>query len=1129
MRMKLKRIYIDQFGKHEAFLLILDDGFNLISGPNESGKSTLLHFILAMFYGFDTYNRAQVERNDRLKYTPWNGSRFGGYINFEYKGINYRLERSFGETRAKDKISLSDEDSAKEIKISNRIEPGEFLFNLKRSEFLNTVYIGQLSTVFEKDEDIREKLMALSGGQALDASIYSIRETLEAKRKLLSPARSKGVLQTQAEKIKTLEKEKAETMDLAKRLHAKREAIDKYTKERLFLENHIAQLTKEQWLRQYEEEESQILAIKEQSQKIENLNEELRLLLDAFGLETVEALDDKNMLDEGEKFLDEWEDIEEEYFRTQNLLRLADENISQDSSHEKLQEEHQLWSQFAEARKRYLEENHILENLTREEKQQFEDSKRQKQEALSALELAHERDNQKAKDERYKLEKLLESSLSDLKRLGEEDERNKNVLQQTVEECKVNYEQADVLLKELKSELALEEEKYEATKEAISNVDNQIQKAMGFIGDFEERSSKIDENIERLEANRVSDLAKIDAQEKEELTHIKERRVKVASKGAFSYGFLIGILLLILGFIVILLDQAPQYVGLVTIALGFVFLIWGLIDIAKRFKLIQEQGNILKELELIEAKFIRERQVVDATYKQKLANEHDTLANTKTQISNERASHSSLLATKKARQENLYALRSRIESLNSRIKERQVKVSELLEAYKEADRALEAFIPQVKDEVEEAYLKEQEALKKGIESLDQSELVRIEKVQHELQFQGQALKDSSYIESEQIKNMREELKEALLSLSEAHRLLKPGEELNMESLRDELEVEINQNLRNLESKLHKQESAQLEKQKLQTSFEAISTTKSAFERQEREGITKTLQDSGSLAQAKTIFKQTRDEIAAIKTLETKRQLSEESLENILAGENLEDKIARHKAKEAAFKKNSLEFTRIELDHENLKQIIEENRASLIQINAEIASIQGELRNAMSSTRVLQEIDEELNRAITAYKKTEEEVADYDLAIDVINAVDDALQKSFGPQINQKATDILAAITDAEEQKLFIDEDFKARLEDSNSKMLKDSAYFSAGKVDQIYLAMRLAIALSLYKTEDGEALPFIFDDSLVQYDKGRSKATLQFLQNLTSEENRQIIFTTCHDTYEEYLEDVNIIKMQNLS
>ena len=47
--MKIEKIKINNFGKLENKEIELDDGINIIYGKNESGKTTLLKFITAMF------------------------------------------------------------------------------------------------------------------------------------------------------------------------------------------------------------------------------------------------------------------------------------------------------------------------------------------------------------------------------------------------------------------------------------------------------------------------------------------------------------------------------------------------------------------------------------------------------------------------------------------------------------------------------------------------------------------------------------------------------------------------------------------------------------------------------------------------------------------------------------------------------------------------------------------------------------------------------------------------------------------------------------------------------------------------------------------------------------------------
>lgn len=48
--MKLNDIQIQQFGKLKEKKIFLEDGINVIYGPNESGKSTLHGFIRSMFF-----------------------------------------------------------------------------------------------------------------------------------------------------------------------------------------------------------------------------------------------------------------------------------------------------------------------------------------------------------------------------------------------------------------------------------------------------------------------------------------------------------------------------------------------------------------------------------------------------------------------------------------------------------------------------------------------------------------------------------------------------------------------------------------------------------------------------------------------------------------------------------------------------------------------------------------------------------------------------------------------------------------------------------------------------------------------------------------------------------------------
>ena len=81
--MKLLRMTAT-FGKLERETLTLSDGLNLLSLPNEGGKSTWAEFLLAMFYGVDTSEREKAGVLPvKTKYQPWSGKPMEGSLELD--------------------------------------------------------------------------------------------------------------------------------------------------------------------------------------------------------------------------------------------------------------------------------------------------------------------------------------------------------------------------------------------------------------------------------------------------------------------------------------------------------------------------------------------------------------------------------------------------------------------------------------------------------------------------------------------------------------------------------------------------------------------------------------------------------------------------------------------------------------------------------------------------------------------------------------------------------------------------------------------------------------------------------------------------------------------------------------
>ena len=113
-----------------------------------------------------------------------------------------------------------------------------------------------------------------------------------------------------------------------------------------------------------------------------------------------------------------------------------------------------------------------------------------------------------------------------------------------------------------------------------------------------------------------------------------------------------------------------------------------------------------------------------------------------------------------------------------------------------------------------------------------------------------------------------------------------------------------------------------------------------------------------------------------------------------------------------------------------------------------------------------------------------------------------LQRRFAPQISKRAQELLGKITDGRYDRLALSEDFSLRAGARQEDILHEALWRSEGTVDQLYLALRLAVSEVL-----SPDTPLILDDALARFDDARMEAALRVLTDLG--ERRQIILFSC--------------------
>ena len=174
------------------------DGLNTIKEENGFGKTTLATFIKSMFYGLDA---SKSEKSERKRYKPWQGGNFGGNIEFELNGKQYRIERFFGTKASDDTFKIHDLSSNLESKdFSENI--GEEIFKINKEGYERSTYIPQGGIQIEMEDSLSAKLgNILESENDVNTSDEAIKKLVEMVKVYVKTG-NKGLLN---EKKKTLE------------------------------------------------------------------------------------------------------------------------------------------------------------------------------------------------------------------------------------------------------------------------------------------------------------------------------------------------------------------------------------------------------------------------------------------------------------------------------------------------------------------------------------------------------------------------------------------------------------------------------------------------------------------------------------------------------------------------------------------------------------------------------------------------------------------------------------------------------------------------------------------------------------------------------------------------------------
>ncbi len=163
---------------------------------------------------------------------------------------------------------------------------------------------------------------------------------------------------------------------------------------------------------------------------------------------------------------------------------------------------------------------------------------------------------------------------------------------------------------------------------------------------------------------------------------------------------------------------------------------------------------------------------------------------------------------------------------------------------------------------------------------------------------------------------------------------------------------------------------------------------------------------------------------------------------------------------------------------------------------------GQYQGRMDSLGNRENLQKELNQCLLRIARLEDTYSALTIALETLADARAELQRRFAPRISKRAQELMSAMTDGRYHSLIMGSDFSLQASAGSESTLRDLQWRSDGTMDQLYLALRLAVAEEL----TGNA-PLILDDALVRFDDKRMKAAVGILKELSKE--RQILLFTC--------------------
>lgn len=215
------------FGKLDGEALSFSPGLNLITAPNEWGKSTWCAFLLAMLYGIDTRQRArQGQLPDKERYKPWSGKPMEGSMEVLWQNRRITIQRQTKGRVPMGHFRAFETETGFPVPELTADRCGQVLLGVERSVYQRTGFLQGRDLTVSRDEALSHRLNRLvttgddsPSGPALASGLRELKNKCRYNQSGLLP-QARRELEACRSQLQALQKLDVQAAGLEERLRA---------------------------------------------------------------------------------------------------------------------------------------------------------------------------------------------------------------------------------------------------------------------------------------------------------------------------------------------------------------------------------------------------------------------------------------------------------------------------------------------------------------------------------------------------------------------------------------------------------------------------------------------------------------------------------------------------------------------------------------------------------------------------------------------------------------------------------------------------------------------------------------------------------------------------------------------